>query len=127
MGMKRRLMGTLTGSGLFLLACAPWASPPPPTAGLGDFVLEAVTQTAPDVVRVKGYFPNGCQVPVTVRPSQTETMLSIAITRDLDPAAICPMVIQPYETEIKLEAPWRSGLANIRVNGIAPPVIAPLK
>lgn len=123
-GMKRSpIIWGIGGLGILLLACAP--SPlPMPTEGVRDFVLETVTWVSPERLRVKGYFPNGCQVPVTVTPQQVGDRLNLEITRDLAPGAVCPAMIQPYETQVSLVGPWRSGqdkIHSVWVNGVAVP------
>lgn len=70
-------------------------------------------------VEVSGTFPSGCDLPAIVEQTRTENEIELMIYQELDPAALCPMVLVMYEDTLALEGDFDAGDYEILVNGTA--------
>jgi inhibitor of cysteine peptidase len=65
---------------------------------------------------VKGYQPDGCDLPVIVEQSREENVVTVHIYRELEPDVMCTMMIVPYEETIQIEGGFEGGTVEIHVN-----------
>jgi hypothetical protein len=69
------------------------------------------------MLKVKGYQPDGCEMPVQVEQSREGNTVTVEIFRELPPDTGCPAVIKQYDATIKLDGGFESGTYTIDVNG----------
>jgi hypothetical protein len=69
------------------------------------------------MLQVKGYQPDGCEMPVKVEQSREGNAVTVEVFRDLPPDTACPMVIKQYDATIKLDGRFEPGTYTIDVNG----------
>jgi hypothetical protein len=65
---------------------------------------------------VKGYQPDGCELPVIVEQQREGNLVTVHIYRELPPDVMCTMIIVPYEETIQIEGGFEGGTIEIRVN-----------
>jgi len=65
---------------------------------------------------VSGSQPDGCDYPVQVEQRRDGNTITVEIFREMPLAAMCPMVLLPYEDTIPLEGTFESGTYTINVN-----------
>jgi hypothetical protein len=69
------------------------------------------------MLKVKGYQPDGCEMPVQIEQSREGNTVKVEIFRELAPDTACPMVIKQYDETIKLDGNFEPGSYSIDVNG----------
>ncbi len=67
-------------------------------------------------LRVVGYQPDGCEVPVVVEQRREGSAVVVSIYRVVRSDMICPMVLQPYSETIVLDGLFEPGTYTIRIN-----------
>lgn len=67
-------------------------------------------------LHVRGEHPDGCQLPVQVTQHREGSTIIVEIFRDVPADMICPMMLQPYEGNIRLEGTFPQGRYTFRVN-----------
>ena len=67
-------------------------------------------------LHVTGYQQDGCQTPIQVEQRRDGNTVHVRIYRQMDPAAICPAVIVPYDATIQLEGGFENGTYTFLVN-----------
>lgn len=65
---------------------------------------------------VNGSQPDGCDYPVQVAQHRDGSTITVEIFREVPLAAMCPMVLLPYDDTISLEGTFESGTYTINVN-----------
>jgi hypothetical protein len=89
-----------------------------------DLVIEDVQALALEsyppqiILQVKGYAPDGCQVPRRVFRTQDGNALIVQISRQINSEMLCPAVITPFEEGVWFGA-MEPGTYRIRVNDFA--------
>jgi hypothetical protein len=99
----------------------------PPTSGASpthilhgiDTVEALLLESFPVQISLKvtGYQPDGCDVPVQVTQVRDGNNVKVEIFRELPADAICTMIIKSYENSIKLDGGFEPGTYTIDVNG----------
>ncbi|MFQ3566304.1 MAG: hypothetical protein SNJ59_04835 [Aggregatilineales bacterium] len=67
-------------------------------------------------LRIHGYQPDGCELPVVVEQRREGNIVFVSIYRILRSDMICPMALQPYSETIALDGVFASGAYTIRIN-----------
>lgn len=83
--------------------------------GVDVLVLESMP--AQLELTIRGYQPDGCEVPVLIEQTQTDNTINVHIYRELPADAICTMMVVIYEETIRLEGSFTSGSYTINING----------
>ena len=65
---------------------------------------------------VVGEHPDGCDYPVMIEQSRQGSVITIEVYREVPADVICPMILQPYQSQIQLDGQFESGRYIIRVN-----------
>ena len=65
---------------------------------------------------VVGEHPDGCDYPVKIEQSRQGNIIQIEVYREVPADVICPMILQPYQSQIQLDGQFESGRYIIRVN-----------
>lgn len=69
-------------------------------------------------LRVVGYHPDGCEVPLSIAETHTGSQVRVEIYRELPADVMCPMMILPFEETIRLTGGFAPGTYQIDVNGV---------
>jgi hypothetical protein len=68
------------------------------------------------VLQVSGSQPDGCEYPVIVTQRRDGNTVLVEIYREASAAAMCPMMLVPYNEGIKLDGTFEPGTYTIHVN-----------
>ena len=81
-------------------------------------VTAEVSESFPMQIRldVVGEHPDGCDYPVIIDQSRQGSIITVEVYREVPVDVICPMILQPYQSQIQLDGKFESGKYIIRVN-----------
>ncbi len=69
------------------------------------------------MLTIKGYQPDGCDVPVRIAQARAQNTVTLEIFRELPSDSICTMIAKEFQTSLTLEGGFDPGTYTIDVNG----------
>ncbi len=80
-----------------------------------EFIV-AASYPAQVTARIRGYLPDPCTTISEVRQERRDGVVTVTISTQRAPGA-CILVIQPVDTNIRLDGAFVSGAYVVRING----------
>ncbi len=68
---------------------------------------------------VVGEHPDGCDYPVVIEQSRQGHIIKVVVYREVPVDVVCPMILQPYQSTVRLNGSFESGRYIIRVNNLS--------
>jgi hypothetical protein len=67
---------------------------------------------------VRGYHPDGCDFLAVIEQRREGNRVVVEIFREVPLAAMCPMILNPYQATFRLDGTFDPGQYVIEVNGV---------